>query len=346
MLRRFFIMLKRCLFVVLILFFVSYHSFSQEVADTTADTGNVAGTASADAEADVGSVLIDFSVLSAGGPEVEALTHDFSSQFYLSVSAEEVSQLKKPYTIDNWRIVPASSLEYPIVFAKSQIKPVLVTKGQYEGQSVLGIRAFFPNFNYEMSYEIQPPFRPYNTEDNTLFNGFGSIDNVGEVYQARMTVYGLNNQERLFLITEDSYGNTYEYSFGGLNFVGWKTVTWTNPQYVNLINEVDTQLPLYPQNSAYRLIKAIKIVHPSYLVNEDMVTYIRDVTILHDKASIDLNDSINHEDVWEIIRESSFERQQASIRANDVELYFRFLQERKKYNYKPAGDTGSTDTGS
>lgn len=318
-------MLRR--YIVLLLILVTYFAYSQESVVVSEAQKNV---------------LVDFVALNAGGEEIDALSRDFSGLFNLSLSTEERARLNKPYTLDHWKVVYSNSAEYPETLRKGLIKPVEVIRGEYAGQTVLGLRAFFPNYNYDMIVEIQPPFIPYNPNNIELYDGYGTLQNVGKLYQVFLTVYGLNQDEHVFVLTEDNDGTEYEFSFGPLNFIGWRELIWTNPRYI--LNEEGTiTLPLYPQKTATLVLKAIKIVHSSYHENEDFITYIKDIKVTSDKVVTEIEEEIEHEEVWEIIRESNFEKKTARLKEQDLELYFNFLDERKRFDYvaETAGTNGN-----
>ena len=270
------------------------------------------------------------------------LSYSYGASLGIQLESSETEQLVQSYNLENWKVVVQSSMRYPQVLAKSMVKVSDVKGGIYQGQQVLGIRAYFPNYNYDMAIEIMPPYSPFNAIfQEGGFNAYknkGYLSNVGDIYKATVTVYGLRQEEHLFIVTEDSKGNTYEYSFGPLNFIGWREMIWENPNYLIKDTSARINLPIYPQYSSDLVLKSIKIVHSSYHSNPDFVTYFRDINIIVDEAETSIDTDIESEEIWEIIKENTYERSSVKIKALDMELYFDFLEKRKSWNYSIDND--------
>ncbi len=295
-------------------------------------------------------VLIDFTEIAS-----RDLFYDYGASLGIQLEGAEADQLKQSYNISNWKVSVQSSLQYPQVLEKSQVKAANVTGGVYQGEQVLGVRTYFPDYNYEMAIEIQPPYSPFNTISQREFDpfgpykGIGYLDNVGDIYKATITVYGLRQEEHIFVVTEDSDGNTYEYPFGALNFIGWRELVWENPDY--LIKDTSTRinLPIYPQYSSDLVLKSVKVVHSSYHKNPDFVTYVRDINVIVDQAETSIDNDIENEEIWNIINENTYEKRSTQIKALDMQLYFDFLEKRKAWDYSlnnlTNSDTSSVDNG-
>lgn len=303
--------------------------------------------------------LIDFSKL---GPKYDKPTEiDYSS--YLSsftLKPEEIEQLKMSYALNSWKVRPRSSIEFPDIIKNSFVKAVKVkdTATKYADENVLGARITFPDYPFEMFAEIIPPFHANpdaivtdeNGNPKRVFAGKGILDNVGIVRSAYITVYGLNQPERLYVITEDVTGNKYEYSFGDLKFIGWKTLEWTNPNYLRDVRSREVQsLPLYPQPSSNRRLKAIKIVRSGGIYGgADFVTYIKDIKLTFDKAVDDelIGRDIDNEQIWGIVRQRIGIRDSVLYKRSLVERSHEYLENRKKYNYPDPADSSIQSTNS
>ncbi len=281
-------------------------------------------------------MLIDFAQLD---PEYDEATEvDYSNTtISFTIPPEEMDQMKVTYGLNSWMVRPKSSIQFPEIIKNSFAKAVKVkdTATKYAGENILGARIAFPDYPFEMIAEIIPPFRA--NPDSDVFDGKGILRNVGVVRSAYITVYGLNQPERLYVVTEDVSGHEYEYSFGDLKFIGWKTLEWTNPNYLRDVRSREIEsLPLYPQSSSDRRLKAIKIIRSGSIYGgADFVTYVKDVKITFDKAVDDdlINRDIDNEDVWAIVRQRIGIRDSVLYKRNLIKRSLEYLENRKKYNY-------------
>ncbi len=297
--------------------------------------------------------LMDFTTITGSS----GLFYDYGASLGIQLEGAEADRLRQSYDIPNWKVSVQSSLQYPQVLAKSIVKAAKVNEESelFAGQQVLGVRTYFPDYNYEMAIEIKPPYSPFSTISQRQFDPFGPykgkgyLDNIGDIYKATITVYGLRQEEHIFVVTEDSDGNTYEYPFGALNFIGWRELVWQNPDY--LIKDTSTRinLPIYPQYSSDLVLKSIKVVHSSYHKNPDFVTYVGDISVISDKAETSIDNDIDSEEIWNIIEENTYEKRSTQIKALDMQLYFDFLEERKAWDYSldnlTNSDASSVDNG-
>ncbi len=289
--------------------------------------------------------LIDFSEFD---PEYDKATEIDYSNFLtaFTLSSEELEQLKMTYGINSWMIRPRSSIEFPDIIKNSFVRAVVVndTAQNYAGETILGARIAFPEYPFEMFAEIVPPFRANHSGD--AFVGKGLLNNVGIVRSAYITVYGLNQPERLYVVTEDVTGNEYEYSFGDLKFIGWKTLEWANPNYLRDIRSRELQsMPLYPQASSNRRLKAIKVVRSGSIYGgADFVTYIKDIKLTFDKAVDDelIGRDFDNEGVWGIVEKRIGIRDSVLYKRGLVQHALEYLEKRKKYNYPEDSKIDST----
>lgn len=329
-------MKKLIAILVVMITMINYISFAQD-----AEEENVADQASVgkDHPIDYKQTLIDFTQID---PELdENLSIAYGNELALTLPPEEVETLPPiNYGLKNWRLVPASSIKRTEVFKASRVQSVVVQAGEYAGQHVLGVKIKFPSYNYDMFVNIEPPFMPDTS--NPAFNNNGVLDNVGIVRSAYITVYGLYQPEKLYLVTEDDDGATHEFGFGSLYYIGWRTLEWINPDYIYDVRdrEIDRR-PLYPRASSKRRFKSIIIQRSALNGTTDFVTYIKDVALTYDKAiNNDLFNDIANEETWRIIEDSYSQRERLMIKKAATDRYFEYLEERKLYFKNEAVESG------
>lgn len=288
--------------------------------------------------------LIDFSQIDRENDPTRVVVYNARLRNTLSPEAQaELDNENINFGLQYWRAIPQSSIRFPEVLASNRVIGVEVQNGGGQqgyyvyptpGQHVLGVRLKFPPYNFNMYVDIQPPFQPeFNNPD---YENFGVLDNVGTVRSAYISLYGLYQQEKIYLVTEDTIGNTYEYLFGAMDFIGWQTLEWVNPSYIEDVrNRAIDYRPLYPRATSQRKYKSLKIERTGLYPTEDFVTYIHKLEFTFDKEiNEDLFNEFAHEDTWKIIQEGSFLRQKLSLDRNTTEKYFEYLERRKLYNNK------------
>lgn len=311
---------------------VGYIVFAQDAA-TDADT-----TETQDNPVAYKQVLIDFTKL--GKETNDQLAMSYGNDLSLTLPEDEAQNLPTiNYAIDNWVVTPNSSIRTVEVFRESRVEGVTAQAGKYEGQMVLGVKIQFPDYNFDMFVDIAPPFLP-NTK-NVAFLNNGYLDNVGSVKSAYMTVYGLYQPEKIYLITEDTDGLEYQYAFGSLDFIGWRELEWINPAYIQDVRdrESDTR-PLYPRASVQRRFKNIKVQRSAVDGTTDFVTYIKDIAVTYDKSvNDDLFNDFANEETWKILADSVSKREEILLKRTTIKRYFEYLEQRKQYNGKYGSST-------
>ncbi len=334
--------MKKIFIFLLILGFVGGDIFAQNPPDNNTNqqaepTTKLEGieakqAAERDYRQSFAKVLIDFTKID---PEYDTDTEiNFAYLNTFDLPQEEVDKLKTTFSPSNWEIYPQSSIYIPNVLVNSFTKPVEVNAGKHAGEIVLGIRLHFPNYqNVKMSALIVPPFVP-NVYSNE-FVGKGALKNVGPVRSAYITIYALNNSEKIDIVTTDSSGNDFTYAFGQLNFTGWRTLEWVNPRYIEKPRAADIkELPLYPSSEFNRRLKGIQITKPNQNKTIDMVTYVRDIQLTYDQAIDEaLLLDIDNEAVWNIIEQTASIRDRVQFRRSLGRRYLKYLEGRKKYDY-------------
>ena len=283
------------------------------------------------------SVVVDFTKLGAdvqigkvSAPnENSATLIDFSSVAGASFTDEEKAAMKTSLALDNWVVELASSSRSIQNQAASYTREATMkpTAKQFQGvdmagKNVLGVRVHFPVDPFASWALVEPPFDiPAYADKDTLQgdkltvadadrglgakfeNGFGVVKNVGIIKSVSMTVYGSNFPNGIGLQLIDQDGATHTIFMDYLQFDGWKTLTWENPDYVTEVrNRELKRYPLYPNSEPYVKIGGIVFYRDAAQQGGDLVAYIRDISITYDKAILDTERDINDEGVWGILQ--------------------------------------------
>ena len=294
---------------------------------------------------------------------------DFSSSATsMDLSPESQKEMQISLALDAWEIVLASSSQTVTNMRQSETKSV--TSIEY-GQ-VLGARIHFPDAPFNSWAIIMPPFeipayatptlidladeRPVELkleelnqlneqnpdvetpddegyEDlNSKFNGFGVLKNVDVIKSLSVYVYGTNYPHGLAVRIKNEDGEEKDLFLGHLNFDGWKTLTWTNPNYIDDVRDrtFRTQ-PLYPYATPYIKLIGLIIYRDGDNIGGDFVVYFRGISVIYDKAILTFIRDINDEVAWGILGEREEARKSAEqARVGDIQL-LRYLEQRKMH---------------
>ena len=138
-------------------------------------------------------IFIDFTLID---PENEdTLAIEFSDDLKSALGDAELPNIN--YGLQHWRVVPQSSIALPEVLGESFVKGVEVQRGEFKGQTVLGIKLRFPAYSFDMTVEVEPPFLPlFYGSEATNYIGNGVIDNVGNIKSVYLTTYGLQQKRK------------------------------------------------------------------------------------------------------------------------------------------------------
>ncbi len=304
------------------------------------------------------SVLIDFSELMADWPaddptDNERTLVDFGDLAGATFTEEERDLMKSSLAIENWDIELSSSSRTMQRVVDSQVRQATVREGatQFENEGVMGIRLSFPTESFNAWALIHPPFEIPAFQDvdeldgdgnlvvpddeqgvGRKFDNYGVVKNVGTLRTVSMNVYGLNYPYRISLILQDENHNTREVLMGNLEFDGWNELTWENPNYVQDVrNREVRQQPLYPRLSPMRKLVGIRIYRDGSQEGGDFVSYIKDINLTYDLATLDVERDIDDEAVWGILQEREQARRQAELRRLGNVQILRFLEQRRMY---------------
>ncbi len=305
------------------------------------------------------STLIDFSQLVPDYPpdnptDHEATLLNFGDQAGTVFTDEEKALMSTSLAIPNWEIELASSSRFVMNQELSMVRPAQVREdaAQFAGDTVLGVRVHFPTESYNSWALIEPPFEipayADKTEvqgDGTLqtpdeevgggdkYSGFGVVKNVGTLRSVSMTVHGLNFNHGVSVILQDENNEEQEIFLGYLNFEGWRTLEWRNPNYITSVRNRELRtFPLYPNLQPMRKLLGIRFYRDSETIGGDFISYVRDSTVTYDLATLQLQRDIDDEAVWGILQEREAARRAAELRRLGNVQVLRYLEQQKMHD--------------
>ncbi|HUX13728.1 MAG TPA: flagellar filament outer layer protein FlaA [Spirochaetia bacterium] len=299
------------------------------------------------------STLIDFAKLAADDTSTtpaqnKATEIDFSNQAGASFTEVDKAAMKSSLAIDNWDVTLASSSRTVARDSDSMTKAATVRQGasKFAGDVVMGIRVRFPTEPFNSYAIIKPPFEipVYNVGNVNAFDGNGVVKNVGTLKSLSVDIMGLNFPERFGVILADSNNDTREIDLGALNFDGWRTLTWENPSYITDVrNRVLYKAPLYPNLTPYVRLVGFVVYRDAEQVGGDFISYIKDVNIVYDLATLNLQSDVDNEALWGILGKREAARQRAEVqRLGNIQV-LRYLETQKMA--KPADQSQGAQGG-
>lgn len=255
-------------------------------------------------------VLIDFANL-------ENTEVDFSK--YPGAMVEGISELTVDMSIPNWAVKLAPSSASPENRVLSYCKPVESAK--MEGE-ILGMRIHFPTAPFNSWAKLVPPFEIPFYEDAEGEEGTGSkfinkgvLRNVGTIKSISTRVTGRNFPHGLSISLKDEQDIVQEMFLGYLDFDGWRTLTWENPNYITDVKQRDlVKKPLYPQYMPSIKFDNFIIYRSGSNIGGDFVLYIKDVVMVYDLAILETERDINDEEAWGILQVRRDAKRAAEVR--------------------------------
>ena len=228
--------------------------------------------------------------------------------------------MKTSLSVEAWGIELASSSMSVENIGSSMVKaaPVRAGASRFENTTVLGARVHFPDGPFNGWALIQPPFEiPAYADLDVLqadgslevgqdevgrgrkFDNIGVVKNVGVLRSVAVNVYGLDFPHGMSIILEDETGRDHEIFMGYLNFDGWRTLEWKNPNYITEVrNRELSTFPLYPNLQPMRKLKGIRIYRDASMQGGDMITYVKDINLTYDRAVLETERDIDDEAIW------------------------------------------------
>ena len=316
------------------------------------------------------SVLIDFTKLTADTTlgknktptENGATLVDFGNVAGATFTDEERAAMKTSLALGNWDVVLASSSRSVKNQSDTMTResPISAKAKPFNGEEiankkVLGVRIHFPVESFNSWAIIKPSFDiPAYADKTTLqgdklvvdakeaglgakFNTYGVVKNVGVLKTLSITVYGANFPNGLGVVLMDQDGNEQVMFMDYLQFDGWRTLTWSNPNYISEVrNRELRKYPLYPKSTPHVKLVGIVVYRDAAQEGGDFVTYIKDIKITYDKAIIETERDINDEVVWNILQQRYEARRLAELKRLGNLQVLRFLEKQKMHVEPPA----------
>jgi hypothetical protein len=311
------------------------------------------------------SVLIDFTKLTADTTvgknktptENGATLVDFSNVAGATFTDEEKAAMKTSLALGNWGVTLASSSRSVKNQSDTMTResPISAKAKPFNGEEiankkVLGVRIHFPVESFNSWAIVQPSFDiPAYADKTTLqgdklvvdakdagrgekFNGFGVVKNVGVLKSLSVTAYGANFPNGLGVVLQDQDGNEQVMFMDYLQFDGWRTLTWNNPNYiVEVRNRELRKYPLYPKSTPHVKLMGIIIYRDAAQEGGDFITYVKDIKITYDKAIIETERDINDEVIWNILQSRYEARRMAELKRLGNLQVLRFLEKQKMH---------------
>jgi hypothetical protein len=271
-------------------------------------------------------VLIDFASL-------DETAIDFTK--FPGAMAEGITELLVDLAVENWtvKLAPssASAENRMLSFCK------VVESRKMEGD-VMGVRVHFPEAPFNSWAQIIPPFEiPFYEDKEGEEEGLGSkfvnkgvLRNVGTIKSVSVRVTGRNFPHSLSVGIKDEQDKTRTLFLGYLDFDGWKTLTWQNPNYITDVKQRDLRrAPLYPESMPSIKFSNFTIYRQGDHIGGDFVTYIKDVQMVYDLAIIETERDINDEAAWGILGTRRDAKRAAEVRRLGILQLLRKMEETK-----------------
>ncbi len=284
------------------------------------------------------SVLIDFAQLAADRDdgENEATYIDFSDKAGAGFTEEEKGYMTTSLSLANWEIELASSSKTVVNRRYSYVLPAPVKDGatRYGGETVLGARIHFPDEPYNSWAIVKPPFSipAYEKSDDqdaqgTKFDGYGVVKNVGVLKSVTVDILGKNFPNGFGVILEDQNHEQQNIFMGYLDFDGWKTITWNNPNYIEDVRDRElSKSPLYPKAAPNLKLAGLVFYKDAAQEGGDFITYVKDIVLTYDKAFLELQTDIDDEALWGILGEREEARRNSEYERLGNKQVLRYIE--------------------
>ncbi len=311
-------------------------------------------------------LLVSDTTLADGVPQHEATLVDFAEVAGASFTAQERDLMKSSLFIENWEVDLNSSAQTALSQSNSKVLAATVRSGaeKFAEQTVLGARVMFPTEPFNAWALIRPPFEIQAYANPTIISGdnrvvddpdmtpeqigskfeggFGVIKNVGVIKQIGINIYGLNFPHGLSVVLQDENNEQVEVFMGYLDFDGWRTLIWDNPNYIEDVRDRELRsYPLYPNLQPMRKLIGFRVYRGGATEGGDFVTYIKDVVLVYDGARLQLEEDIDHDNLWLILTEREDDRRRAELSRLGNQQVLRFIEQ--QLQSPPDEDLRNTD---
>jgi hypothetical protein len=297
-------------------------------------------------------VLIDFSKLAPdimNGTQNRQTVMDYSNIVGTSYTPEQIAAMKTSLAIPNWAVNLASSSRS----VENDVNSYTRGSASKAFGNVMGVRVHFPVAAYNSWALVKPPFdipayefsdvdeegnitkappENFNMREGSRFeDGYGVLKNVGAIKSMAVQVYGINAPHSVSAILIDGNGKSQTVFLGYLDFDGWATLAWENPQYINEVRSRTLRIyQLYPSYAPYIRFGGFIIQRDGANEGGDFVTYFKDVKLVYDKAQLEEERDIDDESEWNIIQERESSRQMTEFANFGKSEIWRFIEGEKK----------------
>jgi hypothetical protein len=301
-------------------------------------------------------VLIDFSKLvpdilldqTGVQPQNRQTVMDYSNTAGSGYTPEQRALMKTSLAIPNWMVDLASSSRS----VENDVGSYTKVSASKQFENVMGVRVHFPVAPYNSWASIKPPFDipayefstideegqialqdgvNINTEQSRFEDGYGVLKNVGAIKSMAVQVYGINAPHSVSAVLIDGNGKSQNVFLGYLDFDGWATLAWDNPQYINEVRARTLRIyQLYPSFAPYVRFGGFIIQRDGASEGGDFVTYFKDVKLVYDKAQLEGEKDIDDESEWNIIKDREAERQRNEFTNFGKTQVWRFVEGEKK----------------
>lgn len=215
--------------------------------------------------------------------------------------------------------------------------------GQWDAGKVLGIRIHFPVEKWNSYATIKPIYdiEMYSGENGQKYaNGKGVIHNVMTIKTISSWVYGRNFNITYFIGLKNEKNAAREYPMGSLYFNGWRQLKWENPSYLNDARDRElVRAPLYPRMAPSVKFDYMKFYRSKDIEGGDFITYVKNITIDYDPMDLVVDEDINDEGTWQIIKTENERRQALENAAIKENQELRSIENKRMENANSATTT-------
>jgi len=287
---------------------------------------------------------------------------DYSIAAGATYTQDQRSLMKTSLYMAEWEVELNQSARNVNSVSLSQVVAAPVRESApvpFAGQKVMGVRVVFPTGASNANAKIVPPFsipayavlataddngdRQEPTDEEkasgrTLFEAdseetpaYGVVKNVGTIKSIAVTTLGMNFPHGLYVMLGDTDGNHRRYFMGYLQFDGWKTLTWNNPEYVSEVRTREVRVyPIYPRGLPFVKFEGFQITRDAVHAGNDFIGYFKDVKIIYDKAELTTERDIADEDLWGIVTRKEKARQNSEMTKFGNKQVTRYLERSKQ----------------
>jgi len=166
-----------------------------------------------------------------------------------------------------------------------------------------------------------------------MFDNYGVVKNVGVLKSVSMNIHGLNFPHKASIVLKNANNEEQEVYMGHMQFDGWRRLSWENPNYVLEVRNRDLRaFPLYPKTSPTVKLIGIRIYRDAMHEGDDAIAYVKDISLIFDKAILTDVRDIDDEAVWGIIQKREEARRTAETRRLGNIQVLRYLETQKMHS--------------